>query len=201
MLQLGYLALSMLLGRRLDPADYPAKVSSYFAELEKRSEHRAPVAPSLRRWIERALQIGGQSFASAQEANEAFVEVPKVEVLPEPKAHLVAVPAPDKSSEATPTPSASSLLSADEPSARSRKFSIATIVAAASLAVAVIEGVVIAVLIGSPKAVHVPPLDMVQPIALAAPAAPSFVVQVPAAAPVAPPRAGACAAKRRPPPR
>jgi hypothetical protein len=31
--------------------------------------------------------------------------------------------------------------------------------------------------------VHVPPLDMVQPIALAAPAAPSFVVQVPAAAP------------------
>lgn len=69
--QLGFLALSLLLGRRLDPAHFPANISTLLDEF---TQADAASAARLRPWLERALQVGSQPFASAQEAHAAFAE-------------------------------------------------------------------------------------------------------------------------------
>jgi hypothetical protein len=67
--QLGFVALSLLLGRRLDPAHYPANVTTLLDEF---AQADPASAPRLRPWLERALQQGDRPFASAQEAQTAF---------------------------------------------------------------------------------------------------------------------------------
>jgi hypothetical protein len=67
--QLGFLALSLLLGRRLDPAHYPANLATLLDEFTQADPQ---ASARLRPWLERALQIGAQPFASAQEAHTAF---------------------------------------------------------------------------------------------------------------------------------
>jgi len=67
--QLGFLALSLLLGRRLDPAHYPASIPTLLDEF---SQADASAAARLRPWLERALQQGDKPFTSAQEAQVAF---------------------------------------------------------------------------------------------------------------------------------
>jgi hypothetical protein len=68
-IQLGFIAITLLLGRRLDPADYPGKVSEH---LDSFAKEDAATAVRLRPWLEKALQIGEKPFADAKEALKAF---------------------------------------------------------------------------------------------------------------------------------
>jgi hypothetical protein len=75
LMQLGFLALSILLGRRLSAIDYPGSVERLVAESAMSASGRSPETAWLRRWIERALQVGPNPFASAQEARETLTEL------------------------------------------------------------------------------------------------------------------------------
>ena len=70
--QLGAIAVSLLLGRRLNPDEY-SRVELLLDQLAQAS-HYDPAAhfPFLRHWIERALQLDGGAFESASDALEAL---------------------------------------------------------------------------------------------------------------------------------
>lgn len=72
-IQLGFVALTLLLGRRVDPSDYPAGISQHLDQVTK--EDTSAASLRLRQWVERALQLGKQPFANAGQALEAFAEV------------------------------------------------------------------------------------------------------------------------------
>jgi hypothetical protein len=75
-IQIGWLALSVLLGRRISPADYPHRLEGLFEEFAQTSGSRSPaLVPGLRRWLERALQLEGPMFESALEAQDALAEL------------------------------------------------------------------------------------------------------------------------------
>lgn len=75
MIQLGFLALSVWLRRRLDPADFPDKVAELLNEAAAH-EDSPDLAVRLRVWLERALQIGPTPFASAHDAMDALDDLP-----------------------------------------------------------------------------------------------------------------------------
>ena len=77
--QLAYLALSVALGRRINPTDDPRQPANLVAEACRPSMVRAPISPRLRHWLERALRLEGTSFATATEAHEAFHSPPDEE--------------------------------------------------------------------------------------------------------------------------
>ena len=72
-IQLGLIALSLMLGRRIALGEYPNKVDDLLEQVARTSCRRSPLAfPPLRHWLERALQVKGRPFESAHDANEAF---------------------------------------------------------------------------------------------------------------------------------
>lgn len=71
-IQLGFIALSLVLGRRLAASDYPGNIQSLLDEFARAD---AAASARMRPWLERALQIGKRPFESAQDAHEAFVEL------------------------------------------------------------------------------------------------------------------------------
>ena len=75
MIQLGFIALSLLLGRKLEPADYPDQVPALLDEFTK-SSGSGIVSTKLRSWLERALQVGKNPFGHARDAHEAFGDLP-----------------------------------------------------------------------------------------------------------------------------
>jgi len=75
MSQLGFVALSLLLGRQLDPADYPSRIPALLDEFA-RSGGAPMLSAKLRSWLERAMQISPRSFPSAREAQEALGDLP-----------------------------------------------------------------------------------------------------------------------------
>jgi PEGA domain-containing protein len=72
-IQLGIIALSLMLGRRLGPADYPNRIQELFADLAATTVRRA-LTP-IRAWIQSALQISNDVFASPGEAHEALSQL------------------------------------------------------------------------------------------------------------------------------
>jgi hypothetical protein len=98
LIQLGFLALSILLGRRLSAIDYPGSVERLVAESAMSASGRSAETAWLRRWIERALQVGPNPFSSAQEARETLTELSEAgTVQPVPADRLiraVTTPAP-----------------------------------------------------------------------------------------------------------
>jgi hypothetical protein len=70
--QLGFIALTLLLGRKLEPSDFPSKIG---AHLDAFTNEDAASAERLRPWLERALQIAAKPFADAREAYDAFVDL------------------------------------------------------------------------------------------------------------------------------
>jgi hypothetical protein len=75
MTQLGFIALSLLLGRRLEASDYPPKIHALLDEFVQGAG--SPImGGKLRTWLERAMQISGRSFTSARDAHDAFSELP-----------------------------------------------------------------------------------------------------------------------------
>ena len=79
-IQLGMIALSLLLGRRLDAGVYPGEVSTLLDEFSAPDQLGTL---HMRRWLERALQLGDRPFTTAQAAQAAFSEFPAPR-LPDP---------------------------------------------------------------------------------------------------------------------
>ncbi|HET9371405.1 MAG TPA: PEGA domain-containing protein [Vicinamibacterales bacterium] len=71
-IQLGFIALSLALGRRLQPSEYPSRIR---ATLDEFTRADAATSAKLRPWLERALQVGPRGFSNAKEANEAYIEL------------------------------------------------------------------------------------------------------------------------------
>jgi len=95
MAQLGYLALSLLLGRPLDPADFPVSVPSLLDEFVMGS-NSPMLSAKMRTWLERAMQISPRSFASAKEASDALGELPDDTDIRMSETNLGAMPTPSK---------------------------------------------------------------------------------------------------------
>jgi hypothetical protein len=74
-IQLGLIALSLMLGRRVDASEYPDKVENLLEQVARTTGRWSPVVfVPLRRWLEQALQLTDSPFASAQEANDGLGE-------------------------------------------------------------------------------------------------------------------------------
>jgi hypothetical protein len=76
--QLAVIALSLMAGRRIGPDEYPDRTSELLDELTLKHHLHNPSNPTrfqaLRHWLERALQLSGQSFTSAHDAEAALAE-------------------------------------------------------------------------------------------------------------------------------
>ena len=112
MIQLGYIALSLLLGRKLEPADYPDQAPALLDEFTKGSGS-AIVSGKLRGWLERALQISDRPFAKARDAHDAFGDLPDEVDLQAAESSRTLLAFPSGESAGSPAPSAPA------PSARS----------------------------------------------------------------------------------
>ena len=76
--QLGLVALSVLLGRRVTSEEYPERLELLLDESSERAEQRSPsIAPALRLWLARALQVHDGGFGSALEARDGLRELPE----------------------------------------------------------------------------------------------------------------------------
>jgi hypothetical protein len=74
--QLALVALSLMVGRRLAPDEYPDKTRALLDELTRKNQVHNPAKFQLvRAWLERALQMSEQPFASAQEAQTGLADV------------------------------------------------------------------------------------------------------------------------------
>jgi hypothetical protein len=77
--QLALIVLSLMAGRRIGPDEYPDKTNELLDDLTLRTHWQNPANPAkfqaLRHWLERALQLSGQSFSSAHEAHAALAEL------------------------------------------------------------------------------------------------------------------------------
>lgn len=80
-IQLGMVALSLIVGRRIDPGDHPDKLAELLESLN-RDGHGSLASLRLRWWLEHALQLQGLSFASASEAQDALQEIPEDAEMP-----------------------------------------------------------------------------------------------------------------------
>src|SRR6185503_6234168 len=69
-----FIALALLLGRKIDSSAYPGQVPGLLDEFSRTS---SPVlAAKLRLWLEKALQLSPRSFATADEAVAAISDLP-----------------------------------------------------------------------------------------------------------------------------
>src|SRR5688572_25085777 len=77
--QLAVVVLSLMAGRRIGPDEYPDKTRELLDELTLKNHLHNPSNPAkfqaLRHWLERALQLSGQSFTSAHDAEAALVDL------------------------------------------------------------------------------------------------------------------------------
>jgi hypothetical protein len=103
LIQLGFLALSIMLGRRLSAIDYPGNIERFVSESAMSVSGRSPETAWLRRWIERALQVGPSPFTSAQEAREALTDLSDAGSVPSERSNRP-TPAPTPAPSPAPTP-------------------------------------------------------------------------------------------------
>jgi hypothetical protein len=77
--QLALVVLSLMAGRRIGPDEYPDKTNELLDELTLKNHWLNPSNPArfqaLRQWLERALQVSGQSFTSAHDAQAALADL------------------------------------------------------------------------------------------------------------------------------
>jgi len=77
--QLALVVLSLMAGRRIGPDEYPDKTNELLDELTLKNHWLNPSNPArfqaLRLWLERALQVSGQSFTSAHDAQVALADL------------------------------------------------------------------------------------------------------------------------------
>ena len=80
--QIGLVALALLLGRPLADDEYPAQVKRLIFSIKETSSRigSRPIGPELRRWLERATGVDeAQTFNSIKEAQDAFEGVVAVD--------------------------------------------------------------------------------------------------------------------------
>ena len=77
LVQLGFIALSLALGRRLEPGGYPDECGALLDELIRRDSYGSLAALRLRWWLEHALQFEGRGFDSASDAQQSLLELPE----------------------------------------------------------------------------------------------------------------------------
>jgi serine/threonine protein kinase len=92
LVQLAFVALSLLLGRRVSAADYPHKIGTLLDAFAERHPDGARL-PTLRTWLERALQLGGNTFETAVDAEHALADLSADRVAAVPRS----LPAPSAS--------------------------------------------------------------------------------------------------------
>jgi hypothetical protein len=74
--QLGLIALSLLIGRPITPSEYPARLDTLLDEFSDTSGPRSPaLVPALRQWLEQALGTRGVIFQSTADARDALDEL------------------------------------------------------------------------------------------------------------------------------
>ena len=77
--QLAAVVLSLMAGHRIGPDEYPDRIGQLLDDLTLKNHLHNPTNPAkfqaLRHWLERALQLSGQSFASAHDAEAALVDL------------------------------------------------------------------------------------------------------------------------------
>jgi len=73
--QLGFIALSLLLGRSVAASAYPELVPMLLDEFVA-SATSPMLAAKMRSWLERAMQLSPRSFATAKDAIDAFGDLP-----------------------------------------------------------------------------------------------------------------------------
>lgn len=73
--QIGLMILSVVVGRRVTPDDYPARLGKLLDEVSIGGQPFALIAP-LRQWLERALRVDGHGFRNAREARDGLAELP-----------------------------------------------------------------------------------------------------------------------------
>jgi len=74
--QLAWMALSLLLGRRMTPSEYPRRVDTLLDDFADTSHGYSPALISaMRRWLERALFAGAGGFSSAIDAQAGLGEL------------------------------------------------------------------------------------------------------------------------------
>lgn len=87
--QLGLVVLSLMAGRRIGPDEYPDKINELLDELTLKNHWLNPSNPAkfqaLRHWLERAVQVSGQSFTSAYDAQLALADLRDPADAPSPR--------------------------------------------------------------------------------------------------------------------
>jgi hypothetical protein len=73
--QLALVALSLMLGRRVGPADYPRRIDDLFDRIGETTGD--DLFSPLRFWLERALQLNGRVFECAEDARAALSDLAK----------------------------------------------------------------------------------------------------------------------------
>jgi PEGA domain len=73
--QLALVALSLMLGRRVGPADYPRRIDDLLDRIGETSGD--DLFSPLRFWLERALQLNGRVFECAEDARAALSDLAK----------------------------------------------------------------------------------------------------------------------------
>jgi hypothetical protein len=73
--QLALIGLSMMLGRRVGPADYPRRIDELLDRIGETTE--SDRFSALRFWLERALQLSGRVFDCAEDARQALSDLPE----------------------------------------------------------------------------------------------------------------------------
>jgi len=96
--QFAVVVLSLMAGRRIGPDEYPDRIVALLDELTLKNHLHNPTNPArfqaLRHWLERALQVSGQPFASAIEAEAALAELrDPADVRPNPAEDVFRPPA------------------------------------------------------------------------------------------------------------
>lgn len=132
-IQIGFVALSLLLGRRLDPAAYPDKVVALLDESAETESGASWAASRLRSWIERTLQIGMRAFDSASDACAALDELPSEAQLQPSGAYRTSVPAGSATASLTVAAPAGIQTPALESKAQRARLEIAKAVQAAAV--------------------------------------------------------------------
>lgn len=104
--QLALIAMSLMAGRRLGPDDYPEKLRDLLNEIARRPHPQGLARfEAFRRWLERALQLEGEPFESALDADVALAEIrdePKRPPAKPEQAATLAKPEPPVGADATP---------------------------------------------------------------------------------------------------
>ena len=184
--QLGLVALSVLLGRRVTPEDYPGNLDGLLDEFAENAGRRSPtLVTPLRRWLEQALDPAA-GFDSALEAGESLSVLghpgeriaigapPIIEQLQVSPIHAVATPEPQvtdmalsTSIDSTETLASPHSVWMDTPAAR--RFSIVRNAAIGLAVVALVEGVVISQLVAKTEPAPTTAVDV--PLTIDSPSA------------------------------